>query len=85
MNVTFRLPSEELEKAFIEQALKNGISGVKGHKSGSGCRAFIYNAVSEESVDALLAFMTDFAQKKGETTFPFTQMFSAFTRARLHE
>jgi phosphoserine aminotransferase len=65
MNVTFRLPNEELEKAFIEQALKNGIGGVKGHKSVGGCRASIYNAVSEESVDALIAFMTDFAQKNG--------------------
>jgi phosphoserine aminotransferase len=65
MNVTFRLPSEELEKAFIEQALKNGIGGVKGHKSVGGCRASIYNAVSEESVDTLIAFMTDFAQKNG--------------------
>jgi phosphoserine aminotransferase len=65
MNVTFRLPSEEREKAFIEQALKNGIGGVKGHKSVGGCRASIYNAVSEESVDALIAFMTDFAQKNG--------------------
>jgi phosphoserine aminotransferase len=65
MNVTFRLPSEALEKAFIEQALKNGIGGVKGHKSVGGCRASIYNAVSEESVDALIAFMTDFAQKNG--------------------
>ena len=65
MNVTFRLPSEELEQAFIEQALKNGIGGVKGHKSVGGCRASIYNAVSEESVDTLITFMTDFAQKNG--------------------
>ena len=65
MNVTFRLLDESLEKIFIEDALMNGIGGIKGHKSVGGCRASLYNAVPEEAVDALIAFMAEFARKKG--------------------
>jgi phosphoserine aminotransferase len=65
MNVTFRLPNEDLEKQFVEQALANGLGGLKGHRSVGGCRASIYNAVSLEAVEALVEFMKAFAQKNG--------------------
>ncbi|SMC22810.1 phosphoserine aminotransferase apoenzyme [Desulfacinum hydrothermale DSM 13146] len=65
MNVTFRLPSEELEKAFIEEAQRNGLGGLKGHRSVGGCRASIYNAMPLEGVEALVNWMKDFAAKNG--------------------
>jgi phosphoserine aminotransferase len=65
MNVTFRLPSEELEKAFLEQAQQNGLGGLKGHRSVGGCRASIYNAMAIEGVQALIEFMKNFASKNG--------------------
>ncbi len=64
MNVVFRLPSEELEAAFLADAKKKGMVGLKGHRSVGGIRASIYNAVSYEWVDALSGFMEDFARKK---------------------
>lgn len=65
MNVTFRLAGEDLEKRFLEEAAKNGLVGLKGHRSVGGCRASIYNAVSIEAVDALVDFMDAFAQRNG--------------------
>jgi phosphoserine aminotransferase len=65
MNVTFRLPNEDLEKQFVEQALANGLGGLKGHRSVGGCRASIYNAITLEAVQALVDFMKTFAQKNG--------------------
>lgn len=65
MNVPFRLPSEDLEKQFVASALENKILGVKGHRSVGGIRASIYNAVSKESVQALVDFMKDFERKNG--------------------
>jgi phosphoserine aminotransferase len=65
MNVTFRLPNEDLEEQFIKQALANGLGGLKGHRSVGGCRASIYNAVALEAVEALVEFMKAFAQKNG--------------------
>lgn len=65
MNVTFRLPSEELEKQFVDQATKEGLGGLKGHRSVGGCRASIYNATGLEAVQALVAFMDGFAKKGG--------------------
>jgi phosphoserine aminotransferase len=65
MNVTFRLPNEALEKQFVEQALKNGMGGLKGHRSVGGCRASIYNATPLAAVEALVDFMKAFAQKNG--------------------
>jgi phosphoserine aminotransferase len=64
MNVVFRLPSEELEAQFIADAKKNGMVGLKGHRSVGGIRASIYNAASYEWVDTLAGFMEDFAKKK---------------------
>jgi phosphoserine aminotransferase len=65
MNLTFRLPSEALEKRFLEEALKAGLGGLKGHRSVGGCRASLYNAVPLEGVGALADFMQTFARKNG--------------------
>jgi phosphoserine aminotransferase len=63
-NVVFRLPSEELEAQFIADAKKNGMVGLKGHRSVGGIRASIYNAASYEWVDTLAGFMEEFARVK---------------------
>src|SRR4051812_16028294 len=65
MNVTFRLPSEDLEKAFDKEATAAGLDGLKGHRSVGGMRASIYNAFPEEGVDALVEFMREFERKRG--------------------
>jgi phosphoserine aminotransferase len=65
MNVTFRLPSEDLEKRFVQKALEKGLGGLKGHRSVGGCRASIYNSMPMEGIEALVAFMEDFARKHG--------------------
>jgi len=65
MNVTFRLPDEALEKKFVADALKEGLGGLKGHRSVGGCRASIYNAVGIEAVRSLVDFMKVFAEKNG--------------------
>lgn len=60
MNVTFRLPNEELEAKFVAEALANGLSGVKGHRSVGGMRASIYNAMPYEGALNLAEFMDKF-------------------------
>jgi len=65
MNVTFRLPSEELEEAFVKEASAKGLKGLKGHRSVGGIRASLYNAFPMEGVDALVSFMADFEKRKG--------------------
>ena len=60
MNITFRLPSEELEKKFIDEAAGKGLGGLKGHRSVGGCRASTYNAMPIEGVEALVDFMKEF-------------------------
>ena len=60
MNVCFRAPSEALEAAFIAEATKRGMSGLKGHRSVGGMRASIYNAMPRAGVEALVAFMKEF-------------------------
>ena len=65
MNVTLRLPSEELEKKFIKDATAAGLDGLKGHRSVGGLRASIYNAFPEEGVDALVQFMAEFERRNG--------------------
>ena len=60
MNVTFRLPSEELENAFVKAATAAGLDGLKGHRSVGGIRASIYNAFPEAGVTALVEFMREF-------------------------
>ena len=65
MNVTFNLPTPELEDEFIAEAAAIGLDGLKGHRSIGGCRASIYNAFPKEGVEKLIAFMAEFAAKKG--------------------
>ncbi|MCF7838546.1 MAG: 3-phosphoserine/phosphohydroxythreonine transaminase [Candidatus Marinimicrobia bacterium] len=65
MNVTFRLPSEELEQQFIKQAAAAGLKGLKGHRSVGGVRASIYNAFPPEGVEALVACMREFERQHG--------------------
>ena len=65
MNVTFRLPTEELEKQFVKEAEKAGLDGLKGHRSVGGIRASIYNAFPEAGIDALTAFMQEFERRNG--------------------
>jgi phosphoserine aminotransferase len=65
MNVTFRLPNEELEQQFIREALENSLGGLKGHRSVGGCRASIYNAVSLDAVKTLADFMATFERNNG--------------------
>lgn len=64
MNVTFRLPSEELTEEFIKTAAKNGMVALKGYRTVGGIRASIYNAMPVQGCEALSAFMRDFASKK---------------------
>jgi phosphoserine aminotransferase len=65
MNVTFRLPNEDLEELFASDAKKHNLIGLKGHRSVGGLRASIYNALTIESVQALVQFMKEFQQKNG--------------------
>ena len=65
MNVTFRLPTEELEATFVKESTEAGLAGLKGHRSVGGLRASIYNAFPAEGVDALVEFMKDFRRRNG--------------------
>ena len=65
MNVTFRLPSEDLEKKFAKEATGAGLDGLKGHRSVGGIRASIYNAFPRAGVEALVGFMKEFESKNG--------------------
>ena len=65
MNVTWRLPTEELEAQFIKEAAALGMSSLKGHRSVGGVRASIYNAFPMSGVDALVDFMKEFERKNG--------------------
>jgi phosphoserine aminotransferase len=65
MNLTFRLPSEELEAKFVKEATAQGLAGLKGHRSVGGLRASLYNAFPQEGVEALIAFMKAFQQGNG--------------------
>lgn len=63
MNVPFTLANSELEKSFLDEAAQAGLMTLKGHRLVGGMRASIYNAMPEEGVDALIAFMSDFEAK----------------------
>ncbi len=65
MNIPFNLPAESMNELFLNEATKNNLVALKGHKSVGGMRASIYNAMPEEGVDALLKMMTDFEQDYG--------------------
>jgi len=64
MNVTWRLPSEELEAQFVKQAQGRGLVDLKGHRSVGGIRASIYNAMPREGVVALHDLMLEFCRQK---------------------
>ena len=65
MNVTFRLPAEDLDKKFVTEATAQGLDGLKGHRSVGGIRASIYNAFPRAGVEALVSFMKDFERRNG--------------------
>ncbi|HEY9281973.1 MAG TPA: 3-phosphoserine/phosphohydroxythreonine transaminase [Pyrinomonadaceae bacterium] len=65
MNVTWRLPTEELEKQFVKEATAARLDGLKGHRSVGGIRASIYNAFPPEGCAALAEFMREFERRNG--------------------
>jgi len=65
MNITFRLPSEDLEKLFVKESTAAGFDGLKGHRSVGGLRASIYNAFPEQGIVDLVAFMQEFERRHG--------------------
>ena len=65
MNVSFRSPSNELDAAFVEEAEKNGMLGLKGHRETGGLRASIFNAFPVEGCRVLADFITEFARTHG--------------------
>ncbi len=65
MNITFRTPNNELDKTFIAEALVQGMSGLKGHRSVGGLRASIYNAFPASGCATLASLMGDFASRNG--------------------
>ncbi|MEM9365330.1 MAG: 3-phosphoserine/phosphohydroxythreonine transaminase [Planctomycetota bacterium] len=65
MNVTFNLPSDDLNKKFIADAASHDLAALKGHRSVGGIRASIYNAMPRDGVEALAQYMSDFATANG--------------------
>jgi phosphoserine aminotransferase len=65
MNVPFTLPNADLDKPFLKEAEAAGLTNLKGHRVVGGMRASIYNAMPEAGIDALVAFMADFAKRHG--------------------
>ena len=65
MNVVFRLPGEELEELFIKESKKEGMLGLKGHRSVGGLRASLYNSLEPAAVEALAQFMREFETRHG--------------------
>lgn len=64
MNVTFNLPTQEMEKHFLAEALAAGFTGLSGHRSTGGVRASIYNGLTLQAVEKLVDFMEDFQSKQ---------------------
>jgi phosphoserine aminotransferase len=65
MNVPFTLARPELDKTFLAEAEKEGLTNLAGHRSVGGMRASIYNAMPPEGVDALVSFMAEFERRHG--------------------
>ena len=63
MNITMRLPTEDLESKFIAEAKAAGFGGLKGHRSVGGVRVSLYNAMPLAGAEKLAEFMVEF--KKG--------------------
>jgi phosphoserine aminotransferase len=68
-NVTFTLPSEQLHRQFLEAAEKAGFVGLAGHRSLGGCRASLFNGVTQDAVTRLVDFMDDFAGRNRQEAF----------------
>ena len=66
MNVTFRMPSEQLERDFLAQAAARGLHGLEGHRSVGGVRASLYNAMSLAGAQALRDFMVEFCAQHAQ-------------------
>ena len=62
MNITFNLPTPELEEKCVKEATQNGLIGLKGHRSVGGMRASIYNAMPQEGVQNLVKFLEEFKE-----------------------
>ncbi|MFH1013861.1 MAG: 3-phosphoserine/phosphohydroxythreonine transaminase [Thermoplasmatota archaeon] len=62
MNITFNLPTPELEATCIKEATESGLIGLKGHRSVGGLRASVYNAMTYEGVDKLAVFLEKFQE-----------------------
>jgi phosphoserine aminotransferase len=65
MNVPFALARPELDPVFVDEAAHAGLLNLKGHRVVGGMRASLYNAMPPEGVEALVAFMGDFARRYG--------------------
>jgi phosphoserine aminotransferase len=65
MNVPFTLANPDLDGAFLTGATERGLLNLKGHRAVGGMRASIYNAMPEEGVDALVAYMQEFESNQG--------------------
>lgn len=65
MNVTFRLPNDELQAKFLAAAAQRRLDGLKGHRSVGGIRASIYNAMPVAGVESLRDLMLEFHQQHG--------------------
>jgi phosphoserine aminotransferase len=65
MNVTWRMEDEGLERRFVQEAERNGFSGLAGHRSVGGLRASVYNAVPLQACKALAEFMAEFQRTRG--------------------
>ncbi len=63
MNVIFTLPDKEKDQLFVKESQAAGFIGLKGHSSLGGIRVSLYNAMPEEGVDALIAFMQEFVKR----------------------
>jgi phosphoserine aminotransferase len=66
MNVSFRLPSDEMTKKFVSAAEKQGMTDLKGHRSVGGIRASIYHAMPVAGVEKLRDFMVEFAKENSK-------------------
>jgi len=65
MNATFTIDDKATEDEFLQVCKETGMVGVKGHRSVGGLRVSMYNALPMEDLEALIAVMADFANKKG--------------------
>ncbi|MEP6875147.1 MAG: 3-phosphoserine/phosphohydroxythreonine transaminase, partial [Burkholderiales bacterium] len=65
MNVPFKLRDEALDAAFLKGAQERSMIQLKGHRSVGGMRASIYNAMSIEGVQTLVAYMAEFEKQHG--------------------